>query len=299
MNLIKAHWIYTLLWLVLFNAAATPVPVASETPIRVVTSFSILQDLVKQLGGEQVTVTNLVQANSDAHMYQPKPSDAVSLAKADIVIFNGLNFEGWMSRLIKNSDYGNQQLIASNGVSVITSNREIDPHAWQSFTNIRVYIENISNGLIALKPEQRHLFTQRKIQYLTTLELLEQELKGELKDIPPDKRIVVTSHDAFGYLGREFNINFLAPVGLSPDVEASAQDVASIINQIRDKDVRALFVENITNPRLLQRISSETGVAIGGHLYSDALSDRNGPANTYLSMMQHNIQSLIAAMKAN
>ena len=266
---------------------------ANDSSIRVVTSFSILEDLVKELGGQYVSVVNLVGRNSDAHMYQPKPSDAVAIAKADLVVFNGLGFEGWIPRLIKNSGYKNQQIIASRGVDAIKNGKEIDPHAWQSFHNIRLYIQNISQMLIQLRPQHVEALTKRQQKYLDSVSNLEQRLNKQFASIPPNKRIVVTSHDAFGYLGREFKIQFLAPLGLSLEVEASAEDVAAIIDQIREQSVKALFVENINNPRLLELISAETNVTIGGRLYSDALSEIEGPASTYLKMMRYNIESLI------
>ena len=269
---------------------------ANESGIRVVTSFSILEDLVKELGGQYVNVVNLVDRNSDAHTYQPKPSDAVAIAKADLVIFNGLGFEGWIPRLIKNSGYKNKQIIASKGVDAIKNGKETDPHAWQSFHNIRLYVQNISQMLIQLRPQYSEVLTKRQQKYLDSLNDLEINLKEQLVKIPVNKRIVVTSHDAFGYLGREFKIQFLAPLGLSLEVEASAEDVATIIDQIREQNVKALFVENINNPRLLELISAETNVAIGGRLYSDALSEVKGPAGTYLKMMRHNIESLITVL---
>ena len=268
---------------------------ADDSRLRVVTSFSILQDLVTTLGGDHVSVVNLVGENSDAHTYQPRPSDAIAIASADLVVFNGLAFEGWMARLIENSGYKNQQLIASLGVDAITRGKESDPHAWQSFHNIRIYIQNITRMLIALRPRHAEELAQRQRRYLSALNALEQRLIERIADIPPKKRIVVTSHDAFGYLGREFDIQFMAPLGLSMEVEASAADVSAIIDQIRKRRVKALFVENINDPRLLQRIAAETGAAIGGRLYSDALSEAHGPAGTYLDMMQHNVESLITA----
>jgi zinc/manganese transport system substrate-binding protein len=278
-------------------ASASDATIRVDETIRVVTSFSILEDVVKELGGDYVNVVNLVSRNSDAHMYQPKPSDAVAIASADVVIFNGLEFEGWITRLIENSGYNGKQLIASNGVDAINNGEEIDPHAWQSFHNIRVYIRNISRTLVTLRPQYANKFRQRQKRYLDSLSALEQQLIEQIANIPANKRIVVTSHDAFSYLGREFDIQFSAPLGLSLEDEASAEDVATIIDQIRGQNVRALFIENINNPRLLQRIAAETNVAIGGRLYSDALSDIDGPADTYLNMMRHNVESLINAFK--
>ena len=289
-SIFKLYFLCAILFLA--NAAS-----ANDSSLRVVTSFSILEDLVKELGGESVNVVNLVGRNSDAHMYQPKPSDAIAIANADLVIFNGLEFEGWIMRLIKNSGYKNKQLIASKGVVAVRNGDEIDPHAWQSFHNIRAYIQNITHTLISLRPDHANEFTLRQKKYLDALNKLEQRLVEKMSMIPPNKRVVVTSHDAFGYLGREFDIRFLTPLGLSLDVEASAEDVASVIDQIRKHNVKALCVENVNNPRLLQRIAAETNISIAGRLYSDALSEVGGPADTYLNMMEYNVESLISAFE--
>ena len=271
---------------------------AKDGQSKIVTSFSILEDLVLELGGDRVSVTNLVPRNSDAHIYSPKPSDAVAISNADLIIFNGLGFEGWIFRLIKDSDKEKNYLISSDGINSLNRFNEIDPHAWQSFKNIRIYIDNISGKLINLMPEHEKYFVLRRNNYLKKLSELEMNLSNQLSNIPIKKRIVITSHDAFGYLGREFNIEFLAPLGLSLDAEASAEDVAKIINQIKEKKVTALFMENINNPKLLKAISKESGVPVGGKLYSDALSEIGGPAGTYIDMMRHNVKSLIEAFNS-
>mgnify|MGYP003323414609 FL=1 len=222
-------------------------------------------------------------------------SDSVAVANADLIIFNGFGFEGWIARLIEDARKEDRQLIASAGARILTHNQETDPHAWQSFSNIRIYVQNISDKLIAIIPQHRNNLEVKKYNYLKKLDKLEEETQQQLAEIPIEKRIVITSHDAFEYLGRELDIEFLAPVGLSLDAEASALDVACVIDLIRHRNIAALFVENITNPRLLERISAETDVAIGGRLYSDALSATDGPASTYLKMMKHNIESLLYA----
>ena len=271
---------------------------AKDGQSKIVTSFSILEDLVLELGGDRVSVTNLVPRNSDAHIYSPKPSDAVAISNADLIIFNGLGFEGWIFRLIKDSDKEKNYLISSDGINSLNRFNEIDPHAWQSFKNIRIYIDNISGELINLMPEHEKYFALRRNNYLKKLFELEMNLSNQLSNIPIKKRIVITSHDAFGYLGREFNIEFLAPLGLSLDAEASAEDVAKIINQIKEKKVTALFMENINNPKLLKMISLESGIPLGGKLYSDALGEIDGPAGTYIDMMRHNVKSLIEAFNS-
>ena len=275
-----------------------PIFAEEDRSFEIVTSFTILENLVSELGGSRVNVTNLVPRNSDAHIYSPKPSDSIAISNADLVIFNGLGFEGWIFRLIKDSGKENNYLIASDGINLLNQSNEIDPHAWQSFKNIRIYIDNISGELINLMPEHEKYFVLRRDDYLKKLSELEINLNDQLRHIPINKRIVITGHDAFGYLGREFNIQFLAPLGLSLDAEASAEDVADIINQIKEKKVTALFLENINNPKLLKAISLESGIPIGGVLYSDSLSNIDGPAGTYLEMMRHNVQSLIEAFNS-
>ena len=269
----------------------------NEMPIKVVTSFSILHNLVQELGGEKVDIINLVAPNSDAHIYRPKPSDAIAIANADLVVLNGLGFEGWMARLIENNGSSAKQLIASNGVKELLIEGEIDPHAWQSFENIKQYSHNITQTLIELKPQYSKQFNQLNKAYMQKVNALQQSLSQKLSSIPKDKRLVVTSHDAFNYLGKEFSISFIAPVGVNTDIEPTASDVAKLIDQIKSQNIKALFIENINNPRLLRQIASETKVVIGGSLYSDALSEINGPASTYLKMMEYNIISLVTALK--
>lgn len=268
----------------------------TEMPIQVVTSFSILENLVAELGGEQVEIVNLVGRNSDAHVYRPKPSDAIAIANADLVIMNGLGFEGWMSRLVENNGQASKKLIASTGVKTLVSDNEVDPHAWQSFYNIKIYSNNITQALIEANPKFKDLFTQRNQVFLNKVNDLQQHMTQKINAIPKGQRLVVTSHDAFLYLGREFGIKFIAPVGFNTDMDPSAGDVATLIDQIKSQNVKALFVENISNPRLLKQIASETAVAVGGSLYSDALSEVDGEAPNYLTMMRHNIQSLADAL---
>ena len=269
---------------------------ASNQRLEVVTSFSILEDITKELGGEHINIINLVPRNNDAHMYIPTPSDAAAIDKADLIIFNGLGFEGWIYRLLEDASGRGVQLNASRGVDFIMNDNEVDPHAWQSFQNIKIYVINISEMLIMLMPQFSEYLLNRQKVYLKKLDDLENELNGKISKISISKRIVVTSHDAFGYLGREFNIKFLAPQGFSLDVEATAKDVAAVVDQIRNKQVSAIFVENINNPKLLNTIAKEANVEVGGRLYSDALSEIDGVASSYLNMMQHNIQSIIESL---
>lgn len=268
-------------------------------PIPVVATFSILGDLTAQLGGDKVAVTVLVGPDEDAHVYEPTPADAVAIAKARLVIQNGLHFEGWFPRLINGAGYQGKVVTASDGVEVLRVQGEIDPHAWQSLRNIRQYAENISAALQTIKPQSKLEFEKRLQQFLAETEALERKSRSQLYALPLDRRKVVTSHDAFAYLAVELDLIFLAPVGLSTEEEASGAALAALIRQIRKDQIRALFLDNISDPRVLQQIARETGVVIGGHLYSDALSHAGGPAATYLQMMEHNLNALIGALSSS
>jgi len=281
-----------LLLLVLVNSAA-----AEQRP-KVIASFSILADMVAQLGGEHVLVTALVGPDSDAHMYQPTPNDARRLAAADLVIINGMDFEGWIPRLLESAGYTGPVVVASAGVEPMIVRGAPDPHAWQSTAYASTYARNIIAALIDLRPAYRDFFLQREAVFVAELERLTAWARTRLEE-GTGPHSVVTSHDAFAYLGRDFGIQFLAPTGASTEDEASAAGVAQLIRQIKKERIRAMFVESISDPRLLQQIARETGVVVGTTLYSDALSEPEGPASTYLLMMQHNLSVIVGALAAN
>lgn len=260
--------------------------------LKAVASFSILGDLVSQVGGERVEVKTLVGPNGDAHVYEPKPDDARSIAAADIIFVNGLGFEGWLGRLRDASGKANVITLSAG----VTPNG-IDPHAWQSVPNTRIYVRNIAQSLCALDAAGCPAYKANAEAYELQLQALDADIREMFAAIPQDRRIVITSHDAFGYFAREYGVTFLAPEGVSTDSEASAQDVARLIRQIREKKAVALFVESISDPRLIDQISRETGIKAGGALYSDALSDEQGPAATYIAMMRQNAILLVKAMQ--
>jgi len=292
-------------------------PVWAAEKISVVTSFSILGDLVQQVGGEHVSVTTLVGPNGDAHVYQPTPQDTIRLTKSQLFVVNGLGFEGWMDRLVSASHYKGQVITASTGIHPLAFNNAAeetehdanehhddehahgnhDPHAWHSIPNTVQYVQNIANGLSQIDPTHKAAYQTNATNYIQQLELLDKNLLKEFAAIPVEQRKMITSHDAFGYLSAHYHFTTIAPQGMSTESEASASDVAKIITQIRKEHIKALFVENISDPRLMQQISKETGVTAGKELFSDALSDKNGPASTYLDMMNYNTTQILAALK--
>jgi zinc/manganese transport system substrate-binding protein len=283
----------------LFAALATP-SVAQEK-LKVVATFSILSDFVKNVGGDRVDVQSLVGPNGDAHVYQPTPSDAKTIADAKVVFVNGLGFEGWIARLIKASASKAAIVTATKGVKPRKAeddhgHGDADPHAWQSVANAKIYVANIRDGLVAADPAGKGIYEANAAAYLAKLEALDTEVKAAVAKIPADRRKIITTHDAFGYFAGAYGVSFIAPQGVSTESEVSAKDVAKIITQIRKQKIPAVFLENVTDDRMLKRIGAESGARIGGTLYSDALTDEKGLAPTYIDMMRHNVKQLSAAL---
>ena len=274
---------------------------ANAQKIQVVSSFSILGDIVRNVGGDRIEVVDIVGRNSDAHVFQPTPLTAQQVANADIVFVNGLGFEGWIARLIEASGFKGPVITAAAGITAksFTDTGQVieDPHAWHSIANVKIYVQNISKALQEHDPEHAAEYQSRAATYLVKLEELESWVRQAFQKVPLVRRKVITAHDAFQYFGQAYGINFLAPVGVSTEAEPSAHDVAKLIEQIKRESIKAVFVENIANPRLINQIAAETQVDISGVLYSDALSEASEPASNYIAMMKHNVMTLAKAME--
>ncbi len=295
---------------VLLTIAGTPAH--AQERIKVVASFSILADFVRQVGGDRVEVVSLVGPDGDAHVFSPSPAHVKQIADAKLVIMNGLEFEGWMDRLVKVSGAKAPLVIASKGLKPIKaqSDRErdhdpkhtahkhgsFDPHAWHNAANAKLYVTNICDRLIATNPAGREAFEANAKSYLAQLDRLESEVKATLARIPADRRKVVTTHAAFGYFATAYGVVFIAPQGISTEAEPSAKDVAKIVRQIRREKVRAVFLENVSDPRLAEQIARDSGAKVGDRLFSDALSEPGGPAGTYIDMIRHNLRALSDAL---
>ncbi|RRV09696.1 metal ABC transporter substrate-binding protein [Stutzerimonas xanthomarina] len=279
------------LWLPLLQAAEK---------LQVVTSLSILADLTREVGGDRIELTNLVDADADAHVYEPSPDDTKALLRADLIVANGLGFEPWLERLLASSEPKGKRIDATAGVVPLMLNEDgeavPDPHAWQSQTNAEIYVRNIAKALGELDPANLNVYIERRDAYLARLHALLKKADAQIAGLPASQRKAVTSHDAFGYLGQAWQLKFIAPQGLSTHDEPSAAEVAALIRQIRREGVRAVFVENIRDPRLIRQIADEAGAKVGGTLYSDALASA-GPVSTYLGMFEHNLDTLMAALK--
>ena len=274
---------------------------AAAAPIEAVASFSILGDMVKEVGGDRVHVTTIVGPNADTHVYEPKPSDAAAVAKAQIFFVNGLGFEGWMDRFVQSTGYAGPLIVASQGIKshnfVDDGETVTDPHAWQSLQNGILYVDNISKGLCGIDADGCAAYQANAKAYEAQISALDAEVKAAIAQVPEGKRKVITTHDAFLYFGEEYGVQFLAPVGISTDAEPAARDVAKLIVQIRSEGVSALFIENMSDGRLIQQIADETGVKMGGELYADALSEPDQGAPTYLDIFRHNVGQLVPAME--
>jgi zinc/manganese transport system substrate-binding protein len=284
------------LWLICLVLAAAILPARAQDRLNVVASFSILGDFVRNVGGERVGVTTLVGPDSDVHVYTPAPADARKIADAKLLIVNGLGLEGWLPRLLQASGGKAPIIVATKGIAPLKSGSDADPHAWQSVANARIYVANIRDALDAADPANAEAYRANAEAYLAKLETLDREVREAIAQIPQDRRKVISTHDAFGYLASAYGIEFIAPLGVSTESEASARDIAGIISQIRAAKIPAVFLENISDPRLIRRISAETGARVGGTLYSDSLTGEKGDAPTYIDMVRHNIRALTSAL---
>lgn len=266
-------------------------------PLQIVASFSILADMVKEIAGDAAVVSMLVGPNADAHAFSPAPADVKRIASADLVVVNGLGLEGWLDRLVAASGYKGRIVVATRGLKPRELSGAPDPHAWQSLRNARLYVENIGVALKSAMPSQAAAFEDRVVDFLRRIEELDAHARARFGAIAQERRRVVTSHDAFEYLGAAYGIEFIAPQGRSTDSEASAAQVAAVIRQLRSQRVHAVFMENMTDPRLIERIAQDANARVGGKLYADALSPPGTPADTYLKMMAANIDALADAMQ--
>ncbi len=282
------------------GAVAMP---ASARTLQIVASFSVLADVVQQVGGRHVRVRSLVAPNGDPHQYEPSPADAKDLNDADVTFISGEGLERWFEKLAKASGYRGAPVIVSTGIESRERARKgqisDDPHVWNSPINVMVWVSNIEKALAAADPADAADFKALAARYTAELHELDAYAHAQIDPIPPRQRLILTSHDAFGYLGRDYGITFLSPLGISTETEASASDVAKLIDQVKAEHVKIYFIENSNDPRLVQQIAGATGAKPGGKLYAEALSPPDGPAPTYAQMFRHNIDALVDAMTAS
>lgn len=312
-RLSRANFFY--LTAALCGTTASTASVAQNTPaIQAVASFSILGDLVQQVGGPRVGVQVLVGHGSDAHVFQPTPSQAKVVSQANVVFSNGLGFEGWISRLLGTANYKGPHVVVSQGIQTLEvkpshghhkphakghhQHADQDPHAWQSVKHVITYTQNIAKGLCAVDAPACADYQRNAADYTAQLNTLDSDIRAAWAAIPEAQRQVITSHDAFAYYAKAYGVSFLSPQGVSTESAASAKGVGMLIRQIKKDNIKALFVENISDPRLMAQIGRETGVQPAGELFSDSLSGPDGAAPNYIAMMRANTQALTTAVQA-
>ncbi len=291
--------------------ALASAPLRAAAPVEVVASFSILGDLVRQVGGDRVRVTTLIGPDEDAHAYQARPSDSRLLGRARLVVMNGLGFDAWMERLARSAGFRGTLVVASKGVEPLSGEHghghehehghghdhgAVDPHAWQDVANVVRYVANIGAALAAADPEGAAVYRANAERYTAELQALDAEIRAALAKVPAERRRVVTSHDAFAYFGRAYGVHFLAAAGVSNESQPSAAGIAQLIRQLRKERVPVVFVENVSDPRLVERIRKEGGARLGGTLFSDALSSADGEAPTYVALMRSNLAALMEGL---
>ena len=288
------------LWLIFLALVTSASPLrAQDRPqdrLNVVASFSIIGDFVRNVGGDRVSVTTLVGPDGDVHVYTPAPADAKKIADAKLLVVNGLGLEGWLPRLVQSSGSKAAIVTATDGIAPLRIDQAADPHAWQSVVDARIYVANIRDALVTADPADAEALRANAAAYLAKLDALDREVRSAIAQIPPARRKVISTHGAFGYFAAAYGIEFIAPLGVSTESEASARDIARIITQIRTEKIPAVFLENISDVRLIRRISAETGATVGGTLFSDSLSDEKGDAPTYIELVRHNIKALTSAL---
>ena len=319
------------LFLLTFNFTDVSAKDAAVGQKKIVVTFSILEDIVSVIGKKRVHVTSLVRRNMDSHMFRPTPRQAKIVSSADLVVMNGLGFEGWIKRLVKASGYKGKILIASENIPKIKFEKEHhghkkehhghekehhghkkehhghekehhghgewDPHVWLSVPNMKIYVSNVAEGMSRMDPSWKAYYMKNLKKYMADLDNLDKYIRRSVNSIPKKNRRLITSHEAFGHLSNEYGLEMLSPQGLSTETRASASRIASIVRFIKKNSVKALFPENITDNRLIQQIAKQTNIKIGSSLYSDALSEKNGPAGTYLNYMRYNIETIVNVLK--
>jgi zinc/manganese transport system substrate-binding protein len=284
-------------WSLLICLLAFATPSRAEERLNVVASFSILGDFVRNVGGDRVNVTTLVGPNADVHVYTPAPQDAKRVADAKLVFVNGLGLEGWLPRLVQSAGGKAGVAVASNGIAPLKRGSNADPHAWQAVANAKIYVANIRDALSTADPADAEVFRANAARYLGELDALDDEVKAAIAKIPPERRKVISTHDAFSYFAQAYGIQFIAVLGVSTESEPSARDLADIISEIKREKIPAVFLENMTDDRLIGRIAAETGAKVGGTLFSDALAGEKGDSPTYIAMVRHNIRALTSALE--
>lgn len=297
-------------------------PAAAQSSLQVIATFSILGDIVQNVAGDAVTLTVLVPADSDAHSFEPSPSDAAALASADIIFEIGVEFETWLDALYAAAGTQAGRIVVTTGIELLPfeehhdddhadatpdpmatpddhadDHGEFDPHVWQDPLSVIVIVENVRDALIAADPANTALYKANALRYIDELRTLHDDITAQVDTLPADARKLVTTHDTFGYFAARYGFEIVGTIlGITSVNDPSAADVAALVDAIRSTGIRTIFVENVTNVELVALIAQEAGVTIAPALYTDALGAPGTPGETYLDMMRYNVATIVTAL---
>jgi len=288
--------------LILFICLVASIPMVAQKKLKVVSTASMIYDMAVNISGDLVDNEMIVPIGGDPHKYEPKPSDAKLIADADQVFINGLTFEGWILKLIKNSGTSAAIDTVTTGIDPISHSKyadAYDPHAWMDVTLGIKYIDNIRDALITLDPDNREAYTNNHKAYKKKLLDLDAYIIKRVNEIPEENRVIITTHDAFAYYGRRYGIRLEALMGISTETDATSQDMVRVSKAIKQYNVPALFVESTINPKIVEQIAKDNNIAIGGELFTDSIGGPETEGNSYFNMMKHNTDTIVEALKGD
>lgn len=274
----------------------------AQKRLKIVASASMISDIASNVIGDLHEIDMIVPIGGDPHLHEPTPSNARLVAAGDLILINGLTFEGWINELIENSGTTGDIVTVTNGVNVLTSqtyHNSADPHAWMDVSNGVIYARNIRDAIIKLDPDNAAVFNANFDSYSKKLISLDKEIEMAIQTIPEERRILITSHDAFQYYGRKYNIRLEAIMGISTEAEAQTADIIRVNRVIKENKVPAVFIESTINPKMVQQLATDNKVTVGGQLYADSLGDTDSPAATYINMLRYNTNTIVAALKSS
>ena len=273
--------------------------IQAQDALNIVASASMIADIASEVVGDSHEIEMIVPIGGDPHLHEPTPSDARLVADADLILINGLTFEGWINELIENSGTKAKVVVVTDGVKVLSSQtykNSADPHAWMDAANGAIYAKNIAKAISELDIVNAGKYAQRLNEYQSRLKSLDQEIQQKIMSIPEEQRILITSHDAFQYYGRKYGIQLEAIMGISTEAEAQTADIMRVSRVIREKKVPAIFVESTINPKLIEQLAKDNKVSIGGELFADSLGDSESEAASYIDMLRYNTETIVQAL---
>lgn len=285
---------------------------APDGKITVVCTTTMIADLARQIAGDKATVVGIMKPGEDPHVYEVRPRDAQAIASGDVVLLNGLHLEATLSHIIDNNarkDATVARLAESPSISPLgkqddggaaASGGAPDPHCWFDVNYFKVYAQAAGDALAAADPTNADHYRQRTAAYVKQLDELDAWVRQQIAAIPRDRRVLITSHDAFAYYGRAYEINVFAVIGISTEQQPRPQDIAQLEATVRDQGVKALFIETSVSNTLndmVRKVAAATGAKIGGTLYSDSLGPEDSPAATYIDMVRHNTTTIVQALQ--